>query len=512
MMQDRTAQRRAASRRRWRATSDVARVAVTTALLLVPGDAWAQAVDGPPAAANPAAANPAAASPFLNGAALSWHWSLPFLGLLLTIALGPSLFPRIWRAHAGKLAFVWATLAVAPLAALYGMPIISAELVRLMLKDYASFMVLMVTLYVVAGGLLLTGNLRGTPLTNVALLAAGTVLASVIGTMAAVVILIRPLIRANAHRLHNVHVIVFFIFLVANVGGALSWFGDPPLYAGFQRGVAFFWTTEHILLETAVAVGALLVLFVVLDLILFLRDRRVATVGESVPARDLRLRGQLNIVLIIAIICTLYISEAWDSGIAFEFHGTSFALQQILRDVVLLLIAVISLILTREEHREVNGFSWEPIAIVAILYAAIFVCLIPVLAMMRAGPAGSFDWLMSAVDGETGAAQAVGYFWVSGLLSAVISNVPSYVLLFEGTGGNAATLVGTLAPTLAAISLGTVFMGALSYIGNAPNYIVYDIALERGIKMPGFFGYLLWSGAFLVPILVLVTYVFAGWI
>ena len=476
-------------------------------LLLLPAPARAQAADG----AQPAA-NAIGGASLLNGAALSWHWSLPFLGLLASIALGPSLFPRIWHAHYGKIAFVWATLAIAPLAALYGVPTVASELVRAMLANYASFMVLMFALYVVAGGILLTANLRGTPLTNTAIIAAGTLLASVIGTMAAVVILIRPLIRANAHRLHNVHVIVFFIFLVGNVGGALSWFGDPPLYAGFQRGVHFFWTTEHILVETAITAGALLAIFIVLDVILFLKDRRVATVGESAPPRNLRLRGTINIVLIAAIIATLYISAAWKSGIAIELRGTSFAAEHLLRDAVLLLIAIVSLIVTREEHREVNGFTWEPIGIVAVLFAAIFVCLIPVLAMMRAGADGSFDWLMAATGGDADSTRDVATFWVTGLLSAVISNVPGYLVFFDATGADPNVLMGTLATTLAAISMGAVFMGALSYIGNAPNYVVYSIALERGIKMPGFFGYLLWSTAFLVPVLVVVTYVFAGWI
>ena len=194
----------------------------------------------------PGAAHAAAG---LDGAALRWPWALPFIGILLTIATGPLLFPRIWHRHYGKLAFAWATLAVVPIAALYDIPTALAAFVHAMLGEYLSFIVLLFALYVVAGGILVTGNLRGTPLVNTAILAFGTAIASVVGTTGAAMILIRPLLTANAARLHNVHVVVFFIFLVANIGGALTPLGDPPLFVGFLHGVDFFWTAQHLWLR-----------------------------------------------------------------------------------------------------------------------------------------------------------------------------------------------------------------------------------------------------------------------
>src|SRR3954466_8459996 len=218
------------------------------------------------------------AGPALDGTALRWPWALPFIGILLTIATGPLLFPRIWHNHYGKLALVWSVLTIAPLAALQGAPAALAAFVHAMLAEYLSFIVLLFALYVVAGGILVTGNLRGTPLTNAAILAFGTLIASVVGTTGAAMILIRPLIRANAARLHNVHVVVCFIFLVANIGGALSPLGDPPLFVGFLHGVDFFWTTQHLLIPTATVAGIVLAAFIVVDIWHYRHDRLVTTV------------------------------------------------------------------------------------------------------------------------------------------------------------------------------------------------------------------------------------------
>src|SRR5436190_3171691 len=297
----------------------------------------------------------------LDGTALRWPWSLPFFGILVTIATGPVLFPKIWHHHYGKLAFMWSVLTVAPLAALYGTPTAFAAFVHVMLAEYLSFIVLLFTLYVVAGGILVTGNLRGTPLVNTAILAFGTLIASIVGTTGAAMILIRPLLRANAARLHNVHVVVFFIFLVANIGGALSPLGDPPLFVGFLRGVDFFWTTRALLLPTALVAALVLAVFLVLDLWFYRKDRRITMVGETAPAVNLSVRGTINLVLMAAIIGAILVASAWKPGIAFDLYGTKVELQNLVRDGVLLLAALVSLRLTREEHREANGFTFDPI-------------------------------------------------------------------------------------------------------------------------------------------------------
>jgi Na+/H+ antiporter NhaD/arsenite permease-like protein len=451
----------------------------------------------------------ALAATTLDGASLRWPWAIPFIGILLTIATGPLLFPRIWHHHYGKLAFVWATLTVAPLAALYSVPAALGAFVHTMLSEYLSFIVLLFSLYVVAGGILVTGNLRGTPLVNTTILTFGTLIASVVGTTGAAMILIRPLIRANAARLNNVHVVVFFIFLVANIGGALSPLGDPPLFVGFLHGVDFFWTTQLLWRPTAFVASLVLLIFVVIDTWYYRKDRLVTTVGETPPPVKLSVKGSINLLLIAGIIAAILGSANWRPGVSFDVYGTTLELQNIVRDATLLLIALLSLVLTPNEHREANGFTWEPIAEVAILFAGIFTCIIPVLAALDAGPRGFFAWLLEAVTAKDGTPHDVAYFWLTGTLSAFLDNAPTYLVFFELAGGDARELMGPLTTTLAAISMGAVYMGAMTYIGNAPNLMVYAIAVERGIKMPSFFGYMVWSGLVLLPVFAVLTFAFS---
>jgi Na+/H+ antiporter NhaD/arsenite permease-like protein len=453
------------------------------------------------------AATASASVPTLDGAGLQWFWALPFAGILLSIATGPLLFAKIWHRHYGMIAFVWSVLTLAPLAALHGEMATFAAFVHAILAEYVSFIVVLLALYVVAGGILVTGRLHGSPLTNTVLLAVGTLMASVVGTTGAAMILIRPLLRANAQRIHDVHVFVFFIFLVANIGGALSPLGDPPLFVGFLRGVDFFWTTRELWAQTALVAGLVLAIFVVTDIWLYRKDRRVAVVGEGEAPDPIRIRGGVNFILIALIIAAILMSATWKPGIRFDVYGTPLELQNLARDAALLIIAGLSLALTPDPHREANGFSWEPILEVAKLFAGIFVCIIPVLAMLQAGPDGAFAWLLSAVTGADGRPHDIAYFWLTGVLSALLDNAPTYLVFFELAGGDAHTLTGPLASTLAAISMGAVYMGALTYIGNAPNFMIYAIATERGVKMPSFFGYMRWSILVLVPVFALITVV-----
>jgi Na+/H+ antiporter NhaD/arsenite permease-like protein len=452
----------------------------------------------------------ASAAPALDGASMGWAWELPFIGILLTIATGPLLFPKFWHDHYGKIALGWSALTLAPLALLRGTPASLAAFVHAILGDYLSFIVVLFTLYVVAGGILVVANFRATPLLNTGILAIGTVMASFVGTTGAAMILIRPLLRANAARLHNVHVVVFFIFLVANVGGALSPLGDPPLFVGFLRGVDFFWTTRHIVFETALVAGLLLVVFFLVDLYFHHRDSRVKLIGEDARPLALRIHGAINIVFLALVIAAILLSATWKPGVTINVYGTELELQNIVRDGALILIALASLVFTPNEHREVNGFSWEPILEVAKIFAGIFICIIPVLAMLRAGRNGTFGWLFEMVTLDTGRPHDIAYFWLTGLLSAFLDNAPTYLVFFELASGDAGKLMGELASTLAALSMGAVFMGALTYIGNAPNFMVYAIAVERGVKMPSFFGYLVWSAVFLLPVFALLTYVSIG--
>src|ERR1700722_1750282 len=442
----------------------------------------------------------------LDGASLSWPWALPFVGILLTIALGPLAFRRVWHHHYGKLAFLWSALTLGPMAALRGADTALAALVHALLGDYLGFIAILFALYVVAGGIVVSGTVRGTPLVNAAILAFGTLIASAVGTTGAAMILIRPLLRANAARLHNVHVVVFFIFLVGNIGGALSPLGDPPLFIGFLNGVDFFWPAKNLWQPTAFVAAVVLAIFVAVDLWFFRQDRRVALIGEA--SAPMRVHGIVNLALLAVIIGAVIVSALWKPGIAFTVYGTTLPLQDLLRDATLFLTALASLWLTPDEHREANGFSWEPIVEVAILFAGIFVCAVPILAMLDAGHDGAFAWLLATVTAQDGSPHVVAYFWLTGVLSAILDNAPTYLVFFKLAGGNATELMGSLAPALRAISMGAVYMGALTYIGNAPNFMIYAIASERGIKMPSFFGFMAWSIVVLTPVLAALTYLF----
>ncbi len=438
----------------------------------------------------------------LDGAAMRWPNALPFAGLLLSIALGPLLFARIWHHHYGKITAVWALLALAALVVFSGGTATLAALVHALLAEYLGFIVLLFALYVVAGGILITGDIKGTPATNLGILALGTLGASIVGTTGAAMILIRPLIRANRPRRHNAHVVVFFIILVANVGGALSPLGDPPLFVGFLHGIDFFWTTRTIWLQTAIVALLLLAIFVVVDV---WRFRSEPLPDEDGPPEPLRIRGLVNLVLIAAIIGSLLASAAWKPGIAFDILGTKLVLEDLARNLALLAIAALSVWLTPDEHRQANGFTWEPIREVAKLFAGIFVAIIPVIAMLNAGHHGAFAWLLSAVTGPDGAPREAAYFWFTGLMSAFLDNAPTYLLFFELAGGDPQTLMHEMSGTLASISMGAVYMGALTYIGNAPNFMVSSIASENGIEMPSFFGYFARAGAVLIPLFLLLT-------
>jgi Na+/H+ antiporter NhaD/arsenite permease-like protein len=294
--------------------------------------------------------------------------------------------------------------------------------------------------------------------------------------------------------------VVFFIILVANIGGALSPLGDPPLFVGFLHGVAFFWPAQHLWLQTLIVAVPVLGAFFALD----------AWFSRQEPARGnepiaIRIHGPVNFVLIGLIIAAILGSATWKPGVTFNVYGTSVALQNILRDAALILIALASLWLTPNEHREANGFSWEPIREVAKLFAGIFATIIPVLAMLQAGRNGTFAALLRVVTEPDGTPHEVAFFWLTGALSAFLDNAPTYLVFFELAGGDAAKLMGPLAGTLAAISMGAVYMGALTYIGNAPNFMVKAIAEQRGIRMPSFFGYLFWAALILVPLFVLLT-------
>ncbi|WP_027135979.1 sodium:proton antiporter [Geminicoccus roseus] len=436
------------------------------------------------------------------GTDLPVWWAFPFVGLLLSIALMPLLAPSAWHHHYGKIALVWAALVVVPMVPALGMDGTLYELAHVGLLEYVPFILLLLALFTVAGGLRLDGFFDGSPRSNVTALLVGTGLASITGTTGAAMLLIRPLIRANAWRTRRVHTVVFFIFLVANIGGSLTPLGDPPLFLGFLKGVPFFWPTVHLFLPMLVAAAILLGAYYLLDL-------RLAIVDGTPPPRGKRIfEGGINFVLLAAIMGAVLVSGIWNGPVILHVEGVDITAQALFRDLVLAAITVVSLLVTPKSARLANEFGWGPILEVAKLFAAIFVTIVPVLSMLKAGLAGPFAPLVQAVGDSQGAPVPAAYFWVTGILSSFLDNAPTYLVFFNLAGGDPATMTTTYVATLTAISAGAVFMGANTYIGNAPNFMVRAIADEMGIRMPSFFGYLVWSSVILMPVFVLLTLIF----
>jgi Na+/H+ antiporter NhaD/arsenite permease-like protein len=455
-----------------------------------------------------ATSSPSYAAEGLDGARMSLLWAIPFAGILLSIATGPLFFPHLWEHHYGKFAAFWSACIVIPLLVSVGLSGASHALLHTLLLEYVPFILLLFALYTIAGGIFLEGNLRGTPAANTLLLAMGALLASFVGTTGASMIMIRPLLRANDDRIFRVHTVVFFIFLVSNIGGALTPLGDPPLFVGFLLGVDFFWPVKNLWLQTLFVALLVLAVFFLMDMVLHKREDRLHHPLDPTPDSPLSLHGKVNFVLLGVVIGAILMSAYWKPGISFSLAGVEVQLQNIVRDAIFVAAALASLILTENASRAANGFSWGPIVEVALLFVCIFICIVPVIAMLNAGAQGAFAPLVALVTHPDGAPNNLAYFWLTGLLSSFLDNAPTYLVFFELAGGDPHTLMTTLAQTLAAISLGAVFMGANTYIGNAPNFMVYAIARGAGVKMPSFFGYMAWSGLVLVPAFVLMSLVF----
>lgn len=443
----------------------------------------------------------------MDGSALSMLWGVPFAGILLSIALMPLLAPIFWHHHFGKVAAGWALAFLVPFALVFGPGAAGASFVHALVAEYIPFVILLTALFTVAGGIYIRGNLRGSPALNTAILAIGAALASVMGTTGASMLLIRPLIRANDNRKHTAHVVVFFIFIVSNAGGSLTPLGDPPLFLGFLKGVDFFWTVSHIFPETLFLVGSLLAIFFVMDSWYYHRREEVLKADPTPDTKAIGFDGKANFALLGVVVALVLLSGLWKSQVAFTIAGAEVGLPGIVRDVGLIIVALVSLRITPKQVHEDNQFSWGPMQEVAKLFAGIFLTIIPVIAMLKAGVNGPFGAVVSAVTRPDGTPDPAMYFWASGLLSSFLDNAPTYLVFFNTAGGDPAVLMTTLAPTLAAISAGSVFMGANSYIGNAPNMMVKAIAEDRGVKMPSFFGYMLWSGGILVPLFIVMTFI-----
>lgn len=485
-------------------------------------------------------------------------WSVvPFIGILLSIALFPLFAPQFWHHNFGKISTAWAIVFAVPFLYVYQGDGFH-ELLHIYLKDYIPFIILLWALYTVAGGIYLKGSLWGSPLANTLMLIIGTSIASWIGTTGASMLLIRPLLRMNQHRKSKVHIVIFFIFLVSNIGGSLTPLGDPPLFLGFLHGVPFFWTL-HLFPEMAFVACILLLIFYVLDYVMYRRD---GFAGKGFGAEDFKIyveeehgsrlvieelaeepnshnkpilkketlavEGLINLLFLAGVVGGVLFSGIARLG-EISILGVHVAIQDLIRDAFLVCMGLLSLRFTSKEIREGNEFTWFPIKEVAILFAGIFATIVPALALLKAGEHGSLAGIIAAVK------EPIHYFWVTGGLSSFLDNAPTYLTFFNTALGSlgltepevaealrhsAAALhqagfsdeliakMSEFAPLLTAVSIGAVFMGANTYIGNAPNFMVKSIAEENGIKMPSFFGYMLYSAIFLIPLFILVSLIF----
>ena len=455
------------------------------------------------------AAQAAAAGADLGRALPAWS-AIPFAGMLLSIAIFPLLAPRFWHHHYAKVAAGWGLVLAVPFVASYGRPA-ADELLRTALLEYVPFIVLIGTLFVIGGGILVRGTLPGTPWVNAALMVAGTALASWIGTTGAAVLLIRPLLRANRQRRRRAHTVVFFIFLVANIGGVLTPLGDPPLFLGFLGGVPFFWSLR-LWRELLLVAGLVLAAYIALDLYYWRQEDRAVRERSPGPQEPLRLEGWHNLVLLAGVVAAVVVSGVWRPGTV-PLLGVDLPLQNLTRDAALLLLSVASLAATSRRTRRDNGYTWGPVREVAILFAGIFATIVPVLLVLRAGEHGAAAPLLAAVT------TPARFFWGTGVLSSFLDNAPTYLAFLSAAVGRlypgvpAPEAVLRLAqdghPFLQAIAAGAVFMGANTYIGNAPNFMVKSIAEEAGVEMPSFFGYVLrYSLPCLVPVFLIATWVF----
>ena len=455
----------------------------------------------------------------VDGAKLPIWSIIPFVGILLSIAIFPLVLDSHFLVHhGGKMSLTWALVFAIPyLVAFRGAAFY--DILHIYLIDYIPFIILLWGLFAVAGGILVRGTLRGTPLVNTLLLLIGTAIASWVGTTGASMLLIRPLIRANAYRQNKIHLIVFFIFLVSNIGGSLTPLGDPPLFLGFLHGVPFFWTTTALFPHMLFISVILIVLFFVIDTFMFKREGGV--VPDDGASEPVRVDGLFNLIFLLGIVAAVLMSGTAKWG-EVNILGVHVAWQNIARDVLIVVMGLLSLRVTpfSGELRQANEFSWEPIEEVAKVFAGIFITIIPALAILKAGENGVLRGLIGAIK------EPMHYFWITGTLSSFLDNAPTYLTFFNTALGKlhlTEAMVPEILSTpfdslpkdhqifvnlLTAISVGAVFMGANTYIGNAPNFMVKAIAEQSGIRMPSFFGYMLWSVGILVPLFVIVTLVF----
>ncbi len=444
------------------------------------------------------------------GDTLSLAYCIPFVGMLLSIAIVPLFMGKWWEKNKQYAVILWSLLLLIPFAIFKGADVALEELLEVIFGDYITFIVLLFGLFCVAGNIRLGGKIAGKPVTNVVMLLIGTLLSSWIGTTGASMVMIRPLIRANKWRKRKVQVVVFFIFLVSNIGGCLTPVGDPPLLMGFVNGVGFAWSF-HLLPVLIINVILLLIMFFALDNHAYKQDLKEGLKPPKKKESDkIFFVGKHNVLFLIMIVGAVVLSGVLPKEVPFFagaikiYKGVEMGYAAILEVVIILTAAFLSFKTTVKDIRDKNHFTWDAIVEVAVLFIGIFITMVPALLILKAKGA------------SLGVNEPWQFFWIAGLLSSFLDNTPTYLVFFTTAaasgikmGHEIQTALGAIPQTiLMAISCGAVFMGAITYIGNAPNFMVCSIAEENGIRMPSFFGYMKWSICCLIPVFLIDMLIF----
>lgn len=443
----------------------------------------------------------------LQGSVMSLWWVLPFVGILLSLALMPIVLPRLWHHHYGKVAFIWSAITIGSMLLTQSLSVAWFEIGHTIFHHYIPFIILISALYIISLDIKIELNVAGIPFNNVLFIFCGGLTASLIGTTGASMVLIQPLLHMNRKRIYKTHLIIFFIFIVSNIGGALTPLGDPPLFLGFLEGVPFFWTLKNLIMPQMLVMLPLLLILWMIDAYFHKKEGVVAdSEANNTHKKRLKISGFQNIVLLGLVMATVLFSGISDERKEVALMGVSLGVSDILRDSALLILVCIALFSKKRKGAE-RVYTWGPLIEVTKIFAAIFITAMPVIAILKAGENGALGFVTAKLF-ENGVPLNGYFFWITGLLSGFLDNAPTYLIFFHLASGDVVELTTKLSSTLIAISTGAVFMGALTYIGNAPNFMVKSIAEEKGIRMPSFFGYMAWSMALLLPLLGILSLVY----
>lgn len=449
-----------------------------------------------------------ASSHMLEGTSLNLLWGLPFVGVLLSLAFLPLLRPHLWHSHYGKIILGWSILVFLPMGGYFGINVLLHEILITYGLHYFPFIVLAGSLFIIAGGIRMHIRAAGSPVSNSLILMIATLMASFIGTTGAAMLFIRPLLSNNEWRRRKRHTMIFFILLVCNIGGCLTALGDPPLFLGFLFGVDFFWPFFNLIGPFLVLSLPLLTLYFCFDWHYYKKED--FSTKPLIPATKklVRIEGGINFLILAGVLASVLISGIWNPGIKIKVATVDFEVQNLARDFSIILLTLMSLCLADQTPRRLNKFTWEPLLEVVKIFAGIFITAAPVIVILNAGEKGALAPLIKLVTHGDGSPINNAYFWMTGALSAFLDNAPTYMIFFYMASGDPNLLTTTLNTTLIAISAGSVFMGAMTYIGNAPNFMIKSIAESNHIKMPSFFGYMLWSGLLLIPLFLFISWIY----